>query len=243
MHKKRFRLIKSSIESRIEFFDSTSLNSWGWMILGSIWTVYNGDRLLINLTPFLCWIYMYGSNIIDSKYTKKKPDYITRLSLEPLSWSPIHPSVWQDIFTLSYVTGRSVGIGAYLNRLGQRVIQSVDGPLVLTGYGALNKLLGKNVSRILEKYSYVLRYSPENYHGGSQKGTILKRKWIIFQPSIFTKCVSFLGTNWFRDLFWISFSVHQPIRICIPRRTSLQRGTRVPGIQCLILWLLFTHTC
>ena len=40
-----------------------------------------------------------------------------------------------------------MGIGAYLNRLGQRVIQSVDGPLVLTGYGALNKLLGKNVSR------------------------------------------------------------------------------------------------
>ncbi|CAJ1399376.1 unnamed protein product [Effrenium voratum] len=52
---------------------------------------------------------------------------------------------YNDIFTLSYVTGRSVGIGAYLNRLGQRVIQSVDGPLVLTGYSALNKLLGKNV--------------------------------------------------------------------------------------------------
>ena len=55
------------------------------------------------------------------------------------------------------------------------MIQSVDGPLVLTGYGALNKLLGKSVSRILEKYSYVLRYSPENYHGGSQKVSILKR--------------------------------------------------------------------
>ena len=37
---------------------------------------------------------------------------------------------YNEIFTLSYVTGRSVGIGAYLNRLGQRVIQSVDGPLV-----------------------------------------------------------------------------------------------------------------
>lgn len=53
---------------------------------------------------------------------------------------------YQEIFTLSYVTGRSVGIGAYLNRLGQRVIQSVDGPLVLTGYSALNKLLGKNAA-------------------------------------------------------------------------------------------------
>ena len=30
---------------------------------------------------------------------------------------------YDETFTLSYVTGRSVGIGAYLNRLGQRVIQ------------------------------------------------------------------------------------------------------------------------
>ena len=30
---------------------------------------------------------------------------------------------YDEIFTLSYVTGRSVGIGAYLVRLGQRVIQ------------------------------------------------------------------------------------------------------------------------
>ena len=36
---------------------------------------------------------------------------------------------YNEIFTLSYITGRSVGIGAYLNRLGQRTIQSVDGPL------------------------------------------------------------------------------------------------------------------
>ena len=31
----------------------------------------------------------------------------------------------EDTFTLSYITGRSVGIGAYLNRLGQRNIQMV----------------------------------------------------------------------------------------------------------------------
>lgn len=52
---------------------------------------------------------------------------------------------YEDIFTLSYVTGRSVGIGAYLNRLGQRVIQMAKGPMILTGYSALNKLLGKEV--------------------------------------------------------------------------------------------------
>merc|ERR1712176_220053 len=52
---------------------------------------------------------------------------------------------YNEIFTLSYVTGRSVGIGAYLVRLGQRIIQMKQGPMLLTGYGALNKLLGREV--------------------------------------------------------------------------------------------------
>ena len=56
---------------------------------------------------------------------------------------------YDETFTLSYVTGRSVGIGAYLNRLGQRVIQMQQGPIILTGYSALNKLLGKEVSLTL----------------------------------------------------------------------------------------------
>jgi len=60
----------------------------------------------------------------------------------PLITQPVTgPS--QDIFTLSYVTGRSVGIGAYLNRLGQRVIQSSDGPLApLASKGAGRLTLG-----------------------------------------------------------------------------------------------------
>uniref|UniRef100_A0A7S4GNE6 Acetyl-CoA carboxylase n=1 Tax=Oxyrrhis marina TaxID=2969 RepID=A0A7S4GNE6_OXYMA len=52
---------------------------------------------------------------------------------------------YNEVFTLSYATGRSVGIGAYLNRLGQRNIQMVKGPMILTGYHALNKLLGAQV--------------------------------------------------------------------------------------------------
>lgn len=54
-------------------------------------------------------------------------------------------AAYDEIFTLSYVTGRSVGIGAYLVRLGQRVIQMQNGPIILTGYSALNKLLGREV--------------------------------------------------------------------------------------------------
>ncbi len=52
-----------------------------------------------------------------------------------------------DNFTLTFVSGHAVGIGAYLVRLGQRVIQKgPDGPpILLTGASALNKLLGRSV--------------------------------------------------------------------------------------------------
>ena len=52
---------------------------------------------------------------------------------------------YSEIPTISLVSGRSVGIGAYLNRLGGRVIQTNDSPLILTGASALNRLLGKDV--------------------------------------------------------------------------------------------------
>ena len=53
-------------------------------------------------------------------------------------------SAYRDIFTITLVTGRTVGIGAYLVRLGQRTIQH-EGPIILTGASAINKLLGKEV--------------------------------------------------------------------------------------------------
>uniref|UniRef100_A0A7R9U8E4 Acetyl-CoA carboxylase n=1 Tax=Pinguiococcus pyrenoidosus TaxID=172671 RepID=A0A7R9U8E4_9STRA len=53
---------------------------------------------------------------------------------------------YNEIFTLTLVVGRTVGIGAYLVRLGQRTIQSKgDAPIILTGYQALNKLMGKAI--------------------------------------------------------------------------------------------------
>ncbi|KAH6585272.1 hypothetical protein BASA61_006947 [Batrachochytrium salamandrivorans] len=52
---------------------------------------------------------------------------------------------YEEIFTLTLVTCRSVGIGAYLVRLGQRVIQVEYTPIILTGVGALNKVLGREV--------------------------------------------------------------------------------------------------
>lgn len=52
---------------------------------------------------------------------------------------------YEDIFTITLVTCRSVGIGAYLVRLGQRAIQIEGQPIILTGAPAINKLLGREV--------------------------------------------------------------------------------------------------
>ncbi|EGG25342.1 acetyl-CoA carboxylase [Cavenderia fasciculata] len=70
------------------------------------------------------------------------------IGVENLSWSGLiageTSKAYKDIFTITLVTGRSVGIGAYLVRLGQRTIQN-DAPIILTGASALNKVLGKDV--------------------------------------------------------------------------------------------------
>jgi len=95
---------------------------------------------------------------------------------------------YDEIFTLSYVTGRSVGIGAYLVRLGQRIIQMKQGPMILTGYSALNKLLGREV------------YTSQDQLGGpqimfpngvthevvedDQAGAASILKWLSFVPKI-----------------------------------------------------------
>ncbi|KAF1749071.1 hypothetical protein GCK72_025538 [Caenorhabditis remanei] len=50
-----------------------------------------------------------------------------------------------EVPTYCYVTGRSVGIGAYTARLAHRIVQHKQSHLILTGYEALNTLLGKKV--------------------------------------------------------------------------------------------------
>lgn len=53
---------------------------------------------------------------------------------------------YENSFTLTLVVGRTVGIGAYLVRLGQRTIQRTrNAPIILTGYQALNKLMGREI--------------------------------------------------------------------------------------------------
>ena len=71
------------------------------------------------------------------------------LGVENLVWSGAiageSSRSYQETFTLSFVSGRTVGIGAYIARLCQRIIQKVDSPILLTGFQALNKLIGAEV--------------------------------------------------------------------------------------------------
>ncbi|KAI5190761.1 acetyl-CoA carboxylase / biotin carboxylase 1 [Nematocida sp. AWRm77] len=53
--------------------------------------------------------------------------------------------LYQLVPTLTYATGRAVGIGAYLARLGSRVIQKATAPIILTGFQALNRLLQRKM--------------------------------------------------------------------------------------------------
>ncbi|XP_055926217.1 acetyl-CoA carboxylase-like isoform X1 [Argiope bruennichi] len=93
---------------------------------------------------------------------------------------------YKDVITISMVTCRAIGIGAYLVRLGQRVIQIENSHIILTGAGALNKLLGREV------------YTSNNQLGGVQimhnngvshvtapddlQGIYLMLKWLSYMP-------------------------------------------------------------
>lgn len=56
---------------------------------------------------------------------------------------------YNEIVTISMVSCRAIGIGSYLLRLGQRVIQIDNSCIILTGYSALNK-----VSALQKSYNY-----------------------------------------------------------------------------------------
>ena len=93
---------------------------------------------------------------------------------------------YDEIFTLSYVTGRSVGIGAYLVRLGQRVIQMKEGPIILTGYSALNKLLGRDVYTSQDQLGGPQIMIPNGVSHekveDDQEGVAAIMKWLSFVP-------------------------------------------------------------
>ena len=94
---------------------------------------------------------------------------------------------YQETFTLSFVTGRSVGIGAYVNRLGQRVIQQRQGPMILTGFSALNKLLGREVYTSQDQLGGPQIMCPNGVTHllveSDQEGVKQILKWLSFVPA------------------------------------------------------------
>ena len=101
----------------------------------------------VGITPFKC------ERIMDEGEERYQITDIVGiedgLGVECLSGSGaiagIYSKAFKEGFTLTLVSGRTVGIGAYLARLGRRCIQRKDQPIILTGFAALNKLLGREV--------------------------------------------------------------------------------------------------
>lgn len=95
---------------------------------------------------------------------------------------------YNDIFTMTIVLGRTVGIGAYLVRLGQRTIQkNTASPIILTGYQALNKLMGVDVYSTNDQlggpgimYSNGISHLTENDHLRTVQAAI---NWLSYVPS------------------------------------------------------------
>ncbi|KAF9244091.1 acetyl-CoA carboxylase [Melanogaster broomeanus] len=82
---------------------------------------------------------------------------------------------YDDIFTITLVTARSVGIGAYLVRLGERAVQVEGQPIILTGAQALNKVLGREV------------YTSNLQLGGTQimhKNGVSHLTWLSYVPEV-----------------------------------------------------------
>ncbi|KAK5154946.1 hypothetical protein LTR04_005927 [Oleoguttula sp. CCFEE 6159] len=113
---------------------------------------------------------------------------------------------YEDIFTITLVTCRSVGIGAYLVRLGQRAIQIEGQPIILTGAPAINKLLGREVytsnlqlggTQIMYKNGVSHMTANDDFEGVSK---IVK--WMSFVPDKKNNPVPISPSvdNWDRDI-------------------------------------------
>uniref|UniRef100_A0A7S1I8U2 Acetyl-CoA carboxylase n=1 Tax=Eutreptiella gymnastica TaxID=73025 RepID=A0A7S1I8U2_9EUGL len=96
---------------------------------------------------------------------------------------------YDAIPTLSLCSGRSVGIGAYLNRLSRRVVQVVGCPMLLTGAAALNTLLGKEVYTSNNQLGGTPVMSPNGVTHwevtNDYKGIVCILKWLDMTPDRF----------------------------------------------------------
>lgn len=82
-----------------------------------------------------------GSGTIAGESSRAYEEIITISMVRSALERNSQPStIFWFTFTALQVTCRAIGIGAYLVRLGQRVIQVENSHIILTGAGALNKV-------------------------------------------------------------------------------------------------------
>ncbi|KAM3570180.1 hypothetical protein VYU27_007743 [Nannochloropsis oceanica] len=96
---------------------------------------------------------------------------------------------YNDVFTLTLVVGRTVGIGAYLVRLGHRTIQkSTNSPIILTGFQALNKLMGKAIYTSNDQLGGQMIMFPNGVSHtlveNHLEGIVAMLTWLSYVPSV-----------------------------------------------------------
>ena len=116
---------------------------------------------------------------------------------------------YDDIFTITLVTARSVGIGAYLVRLGQRAVQVEGQPIILTGAPALNKVLGREVyTSNLQLGGTQIMYKNGVSHltaSSDLEGATHILQWLSYVPEVKGQPLPVLDTtdSWDRDIDYV----------------------------------------
>lgn len=93
---------------------------------------------------------------------------------------------YEEIITISIVSCRAIGIGAYIVRLGQRVIQIENSHIILTGYKALNAVLGREVYASNDQLGGTqIMYNNGVSHATNDRdldGVATALKWLTYFP-------------------------------------------------------------
>lgn len=116
---------------------------------------------------------------------------------------------YDDIFTITLVTARSVGIGAYLVRLGQRAVQVEGQPIILTGASALNKVLGREVytSNLQLGGTQIMHKNGVSHltAGSDLEGATHILQWLSYIPEVKGGLPAFVlsADSWDRDIGYV----------------------------------------
>lgn len=142
---------------------------------------------------------------------------------------------YEDIVTISVASCRAIGIGSYLLRLGQRVIQIENSHIILTGYRALNAVLGREV------------YASNNQLGGIQimyhngvshitaprdlDGIATVLRWVSFVPNFkgYPLPIIIPSDPVDREIIFTPTKTPYDPRFMLAGRTLADDGTYEPG--------------